>query len=152
MNKQIDVIWNLRKNFLKLVDGLSIEELNKIPDGLSNNIAWNFGHIIVTQQGLCYSRAGLKPVIDEELTLKYQRGTKPEGFIDAGEIEYLKTYLFTLMEALKEDMETDTFQSYQKFTTGFGVELTNIEDALSFDAMHEGLHLGYAMAIRKLIK
>jgi hypothetical protein len=152
MNKQIDVIWGVRKNFLKLVDSLSIEELNKIPTGLSNNIAWNFGHIIVTQQGLCYSRAGLKPVIDEALILKYQRGTKPEGFIDAGEIEYLKTYLFTLIETLKEDMETGMFQSYEKFMTGFGVELGSIEDALSFDAMHEGLHLGYAMAIRKLIK
>jgi DinB family protein len=152
MNKQIDVIWGVRKNFLKLVDGLSIEALNEIPEGLNNNIAWNFGHVIVTQQALCYSRAGLKPNIDEEWILKYKGGTKPEGFIDAGEIEFLKTYLFTLLETLKEDMQTDMFNSYQKFTTGFSVELTSIEDALSFDAMHEGLHLGYAMAIRKLVK
>jgi DinB superfamily len=152
MNKQIDVIWGVRKNFLKLVDNLTTEQLNEIPQGLSNNVAWNFGHIIVTQQGLCYSRAGLKPIIDEELIAKYQRGTKPEGFIEAGEIEYLKTYLFTLMETLKEDVQTDMFKGYEKFMTGFGIELANIEDALSFDAMHEGLHLGYAMSIKKMIK
>ena len=50
-----------RELFLELVNSLSIEQLNKIPEGFNNNIAWNFGHIVVTTQTLCYVRSGVKP-------------------------------------------------------------------------------------------
>ena len=48
-------IWETsRKMYLKIVENYSLEHLNKIPEGFSNNLAWNLGHIIVSQQGLVY--------------------------------------------------------------------------------------------------
>ena len=45
-------IWETnRKHYLKLIENYSLEQLNKIPEGFSNNLAWNLGHIIVAQQG-----------------------------------------------------------------------------------------------------
>ncbi len=149
MNKQLDIIHVTRQNFVNLVDSLSIDELNEIPAGFNNNIAWNFGHIIVSQQNLCYLRAGISPLIDPSFIKKYQKGTRPEAFISSDEIAVLKTYLFSLLEDLRNDVADNKFENYQAFTTHFGVQLNNIQDAISFVATHEALHLGYAMAISK---
>ena len=151
MDKQFDVIEKTRENFLKLIEGLSIEQLNKIPEGFNNNIAWNFGHIIVSQQVLCYTRAGIASRIEESWVNKYQKGTKPESFIDAEEIEVLKKLLFSLIDDLKKDMSKNKFSGYQKVMTGFGVELASVEDAIPYFSMHDGLHLGYALALKKLV-
>jgi hypothetical protein len=149
MEKQFDVIVKTRTNFLNLVDGLTIEELNKIPQGFNNNIAWNFGHIIISQQVLCYTRAGIIPRIDESLIKKYQKGSKPESFIDVDEIEQLKKLAFSLIDDLKADRKENKFAGYEPVSTSFGVDLNNVEDAIPYFSMHDGLHLGYAMAIRK---
>src|SRR5258706_11833528 len=109
MDKQFDVIINTRNNFLKLVDSLSIEQLNKIPEGFNNNIVWNFGHIIISQQVLCYVRAGIVPRLEDIWMKKYQKGTKPENFISAEEIKHLKNYLFSLIDDLKNDMAENKF-------------------------------------------
>ena len=43
-----------RNNLIQLIDSLTTEQLNKIQEGFSNNIIWNFVHNIVTKQ-LLYS-------------------------------------------------------------------------------------------------
>ena len=151
MEKQFDVIVKTRQNFSNLVNGLTIEQLNKIPQGFNNNIAWNFGHIIVSQQVLCYTRAGLASRIDETLTKKYQKGSKPESFIDANEIELLKKLAFSLIDDLKADMKENKFSAYQPVSTAFGVDLKTVEEAIPYFSMHDGLHLGYAQALKKLV-
>ena len=52
MKKQFELIKQTKNNFLKLVDNLSIDELNIIPSGFTNNIIWNLGHIIAINN--CY--------------------------------------------------------------------------------------------------
>lgn len=149
MNKLFDIIYAGRKKFIELVDNLSIEQLNEIPAGFNNNIAWNFGHIVVSQQMLCYVRAGLAPHMEDDLLKKYQKGTKPESVIPEAEVALLKDYAFSLIEQLKTDLEADKFTGYTTFATQFGVELTSIRDAIPYFATHDTLHLGYAMAIAK---
>src|SRR5690606_6624868 len=89
-----------RKNFLNALSGLSIEQLNFIPEGFNNNIIWNFGHVVVTQQLLCYQMAGLELKVEPELTAKYRKGTKPEGLISEEELQKLKELAFPLLEEL----------------------------------------------------
>ncbi|WP_206197493.1 DinB family protein [Terrimonas sp.] len=149
MTKLFDIIYAGRKKFTELVDSLSVEQLNEIPEGFNNNIAWNFGHIVVSQQMLCYVRPGFTAHMDDHLIKKYQKGTKPESFILQSEIAVLKTYAFSLVDQLKEDLNNDKFKGYTTFATQFGVELTSIRDAIPYFATHDTLHLGYAMAIAK---
>ena len=67
-------IWETsRKIYLKLIESYSIEQLNKIPEGFSNNLIWNLGHIIVSQQGLVYRLSGLPVNVSEEITNKYKK-------------------------------------------------------------------------------
>ena len=54
-------IWETnRKLYLNFLNTYNLEQLNKIPDGFSNNIIWNIGHIVVSQQALVYRLSGLQ--------------------------------------------------------------------------------------------
>lgn len=151
MEKQISITKQTRRNFLNLIDSLSVEQLNKIPAGFNNNIAWNFGHIVVTQQLLCYTLAGAAPRIDQSLIDKYRKGTKPESFIDSDEIELLKKFSIPLIDELEKDIKTNMFDNYKPYPTSYGVELSSIEDAVNFFPVHEAMHYGVALTIKKLV-
>lgn len=140
-----------RKNFLELVNSLTVEQLNTIPDGLNNNIIWNFGHAIVTQQLLCYNLSGNRMATNKELVHKYRIGTKPEAPVSEEEINVLKQFALELPEKMKVDMGTNLFTNYTVYTTSYHITLNNIEEAIKFNNVHEGLHYGYAMAIRKML-
>ena len=55
------------------------------------------------------------------------------------------------MDELIVDIEKEIFNNYNTYTTSFGVELSSVHDAVKFLSMHEGLHLGYAMALKRII-
>jgi hypothetical protein len=152
MEKQFDIIRKTRQFLLKIFNELTVEEVNKIPAGFSNNIIWNFGHIIAAQQGVCYLRAGMPAHIDKAVFDKYKPDSKPEGFVDAAEIEQLKQLMVSNIDNLEEDLEQNKFVSYPAWTTRYGVEITSVEDAIQFLLFHEGLHIGYIMALRRAVK
>src|SRR5271169_480798 len=112
MNKAIETIRNPRKLLIKITEGLSIEQLNKVPPGFNNNIIWNLGHIIAAQQGVCYKRCGLDLKIDEDFFLKYKPDTKPEGFVDSIGVEKIRALLFTTLDELEADYDAGIFINY----------------------------------------
>lgn len=152
MNSLIDRIKKTRQYLLGLVNDLPVESLNKIPEGFNNNIAWNLGHLIAAQQGICYVRAGVKQAVDEKYYLNYKPGTKPERNIDADEVEEIKHVLLTSIDKLETDYHTNLFDNYTSWTTRYGVEIANIDDAVQFLIYHEGLHTGTIMALKRLAK
>lgn len=151
MQQQLDNIIATRKNFLQLVESLSIEQLNEIPEGFNNNIAWNFGHIIVSQQTLCYIRSGLQPLIETAFVEKYQKGTRPETYIEAAEIEHLKQYLFSLIRQQQQDWADKKFSTYERLSTQYGVLLNTVEDAISYIPTHDAMHYGFSKALARLV-
>ena len=151
-DKSIDTIQATRKLFLTLLESFSIDELNIVPEGFNNNIIWNFGHVIVSQQILCYKLAGLPLKLDDTFVSKYSKGTKPEAFINDTELIFLKQQAVSLIDELVVDLEKGIFTTYTNYTTSFNVELNSVKDAVKFIAMHEGLHLGYAMALKRIVK
>jgi hypothetical protein len=149
-----DVIENIklaRKYLLSTIEGLSVEQLNEIPAGFNNNIIWNIGHLIAAQQGLCYVRSGL-PLGENDIYFQaYKPGTKPDQFVDANEIEKIKHLLISTLDQLNNDYVNKIFKNYTSFTTRYGVEITNISEAIDFILFHEGLHSGYIMAIKRIL-
>ncbi|WP_345230142.1 DinB family protein [Olivibacter ginsenosidimutans] len=141
-----------RKNFMLLMDELTIDDVNTIPHGFNNNIAWNFGHLVVSQQKLCYTLAGLPLKIDEQFLIKYQRGSKPEAFVCQEEIDQLKKLAFSLLVALAEDLKSKIFRNFTPTKLHYGIELLSIQDAVNYFPVHDALHLGFATAIKKAMK
>ncbi|HLO39037.1 MAG TPA: DinB family protein [Lacibacter sp.] len=149
MKEQFELIRQTRTRFIDLVDGLSIDELNEIPAGMNNNVAWNFGHIVTAQQGLCNGLSGVELDVPDELTAGFKKGTRPEGFISQDTIDELKEYALSSIDELEKGLGENLFVQYKSYTTSYGYTLNNIEDAIRFVMVHDALHLGYAMAIRR---
>ncbi len=153
MDKIFEVIRASRKALLSLVEDLSTEQMNKIPNGFSNNLAWQMGHLVVSQQVLCYKLSNNELVIDPTLVDKYRNGSKPEGFISAEEIAQLKAYLLDTIDQLEKDLATDKFENYTPYTisTYKGYRLEKIEDAVTFIVSHDGLHYGCSLMMKKFV-
>jgi len=151
MNQQIDTLKKVRVFLLESIKDLTTEQWNKIPEGFNNNIAWNLGHLIAAQQGMCYKRANLTPHISDEFWEQFRTGSKPGADLSAGEIENLKGLFLTLMDQLDADYNNQIFGNYTAWSTRYGVEITSIEDALRFLPYHEGLHAGTIGALKRLL-
>jgi len=152
MRKELEWIKHTRTNLLSLVNNLSIEQLNELSPGFNNNIAWNLGHLVAAQQGVCYVRAGLEPPVGEAFYNLYKPGTKPDHFIDAAELEKIKGLLFSTLEPFEKDYQKGLFVNYRSWTTRYGATLNSIEDAISFLLFHDGFHVGYVMALKRALK
>lgn len=153
MHFTLEVLPNTRQFFKNYLENVSLENLNKIPNGFNNNIIWNIGHIVVTQQILAYKLSGLPMMISDELIAKYRKDTKPEGNITQAEVEELKILLTSTVEKTKEDFSNGLFKNYQEYTVSTtGNTLTNIDEAFQFIMLHEGMHLGYIKALLRAIK
>ena len=145
-------IWNKnREQLLEYFNKYTLEQLNKIPSGFSNNLIWNIGHVIVVQQALVYKGSGLEGYVSEELFKLYMPGTKPMGNNSQEEVDNLKNLLMSLIEKTEADFQNGKFVTYNERKVGAGFILSSIEDALQFNNYHEGMHFGYMMNIRKFV-
>ncbi|MFV8363132.1 DinB family protein [Flavobacterium sp. ZT3P35] len=152
MNQLFDVSTTSRNMVSKFLSGYNLDQLNTIPEGFSNNLIWNIGHIIVSQQLLVYKLSGLPMMVSDELVEKYKKGTKPEHNATEDEVEKLKALLFSTIQQTKLDYDAKLFQNYHEYTTSTGNhDLKNAEDAMAFSNFHEGLHIGIMTIICKFL-
>ncbi|UOB19155.1 DinB family protein [Abyssalbus ytuae] len=153
IEKELDILEKTRALILKMVEPLSIDQINIIPPGFNNNVAWNFAHLVVTQQLICYKLSGVDGYIDEEKINRYRKGTAPDPQrkMTGEEFKYYKEQFILNVERLKKDYHNHIFTSYTSYTTSVNVTLNNIEEAVAFNNVHEGIHLGTILALRKLI-
>lgn len=141
-----------RELFLNLINGLSIEQLNKIPEGFNNNIIWNYGHAIISTEALCYLRSSAQPNKEIPFLDKYKKGSKPESYISQEEIDTLKTLSKSSLYKIEEDIVKGVFENIIPYSTEtYGFEMGSIEEIITCCLAHEALHWGYAMAQRRLV-
>ncbi|MCF8453005.1 MAG: DinB family protein [Pedobacter sp.] len=151
MNSKIDLTRQTRSKALEIISGLSISELNKIPEGFNNNIIWNLGHLIAAQEGIFYLRGKLELNIEQDFFNSFKNGSRPEREIHAEEIEKIRSLLFSSLDQFESDLDKNAFHNYPAWTTSMGIQINSIEDALDFLPFHEGLHLGHIMAYKRII-
>lgn len=151
MEKEFEILKLNRILVLKSIESLSINQLNIIPDGFKNNIAWNLAHLLVTQQLLCYKLSGLEMFLDQPIVEKYQKGSAPSENMRTEELTMIKDQFLVLVEKFREDYGNGIFKDYTSYKTSVNISLETIEDAIKFNNYHEGIHLGYILALKKLV-
>ena len=152
MDKQFEILKSTRKYLLNFIADLTIDELNEVPGGFNNNIIWNLAHLVAAQQGVCYVRGGLDLRISEQYFSTYKPDTKPERFVDQNEVATIKELFLSTIDQLEADYYNNVFSHYNSWTNRYGVIHNNIEDTINFLIFHEGLHLGYIMPLKRLVK
>ena len=151
MNNILEITLQNRKNFHAILEQTPRADLLKIPEGFRNNIWWNIAHVVVTQQLLVYKLSGLQMRISDELVDKFKKGTFPDGTATDEEIKIIGNLLLSTIQWTIEDYDVGLFKDYNEYTTSAKVTLRNIDDAVSFNLFHEGLHLGSILALRKML-
>jgi len=145
-------ITKINRKFLhKILDHYSLEQLNKIPEGFENNLFWNIAHVVVTQQLLVYGLVGLRKNISDEWTELYRKGTTTQRNATKDELVELRGYLSSTIEQTEKDIEAEVFKIYTPYMTSTGFEINNVHDAFHFNTFHEGIHLGYILALKKAL-
>ncbi|MCB0738284.1 MAG: DinB family protein [Bacteroidetes bacterium] len=140
-----------RQRIIDLLEPYTVEQLNQIPTGFNNNLIWNAGHVVVTQQLLVYRMSNLETKVDDQLIEQFRKGSAPNQVFDATAIDELKFLLAETPKMLKTDYEYGMFTQYNAYTTSYGIELTRTEEAIIFNNTHEAMHLGTMLAMRKLL-
>lgn len=151
MDWAFDITTKNRAIFKTFLETYTLEELNKVPKGFNNNIIWNVAHTIVTQQLLVYNLSRLPMLLSEEMVEMYRKGTKPERDVTLAEVDEIKGLLFSTIEKTKEDYTNKIFETYNEYTVTTKSILTNVDEAIDFNNFHEGIHLGYILALKRAL-
>ena len=151
MDRQFELLKTTRQNALDATNRLSDDQLNFIPEGFKNNLIWNLGHMLVTQQLLMYSLSYNEVKINQELVSKYRKGTYPSGKTSIEEVSYIRDHLMHSIATSKMDYLSGGFELYKDYETSYKVSLSSIEDAIIFNNLHEAMHLGYILSLKKFV-
>lgn len=135
----------------KIIDNYSLEQLNTIPEGFSNNLIWNLAHIVVTQQLLVYKLSGLPMLLSDDFVDKFKKGEKPVGKVTQEQVDEIKALLTSTIDQTEIDFGKGIFKEYQEYPTSTGFVINNAKEAMAFNNFHEGLHIGIMMSMRKLV-
>ena len=119
MKTTLDLLTVSRNNIIEIIKDLSLEQLNQIPLGFNNNIAWNIGHLTATHIGLIYTLSGVENDFPTDFIQKFKKGTKPEQDIDQQEFELMTTLVFNQVDDLKRDIEANVFAAYKPYKTSY---------------------------------
>jgi hypothetical protein len=146
------LLWEIsRKNLLDLTADLSRDEWLEIPTGFKNNLLWNFGHILSAQQGLTYACAGLPLRIADSLRKPFIKGSDPASWTETPDPGLIRKAMVDTVAQLGEDVRAGLFTKYNSYQTSYGIRLDDIEQAVTFNNVHENLHMGVMRAMKKLV-
>jgi hypothetical protein len=154
MGNKIEKIKKVRLFLIDQIEGLSNEQLNRIPKGFNNNIIWNLAHLICAQQGICYLRAGQTAIVPDKYLAPFFTNTKPERILEKQEIVEIKSLFINTIDKLHTDCGKNRFNNYSPSPNIFkvyGIEIKDLDDALEFLLYHEGCHIGYILTLKRLV-
>jgi hypothetical protein len=151
MKTQFDILRKVRELVGRVIDGLTLEQLHTIPEGFNNNIAWNVIHLVVTQQLLHYRLSGKDCLVPDEWIDLYRKGTIPTTGMNQEEFNEALILLNALPDTLEEDYNAGIFTEYTEYPTSTGFVLDSIDSAIAFNNVHESIHLGVIMSLKKLV-
>ncbi|MCT4581648.1 MAG: DinB family protein [Flavobacteriales bacterium] len=151
MQYQFRLLNATRTNILSLIKGLTLEQFNFIPNNFNNSIGWQLGHLVVTQQLLNYKLSGLPMNVEDTFIENFRKGSSGKYILTQEQLDSLISLFTILPKQLETDYDADIFTQNFEYQTSYNVTLTTIEDAISFNNIHEAMHLGTIAAMKKCI-
>ncbi len=148
--RSFEINRQTRRNVLMAIGDLEFNKLIKIPSGFNNNILWNLGHILVTQQALVYRLSGNPMNVDSQLVDLFKKGSIPLTYNEEILVK-IKNQFIELIDQTEKDYISGLFKEFTEYPTSYGYTLRSVEEAIEFNTAHEALHLGYVMALKRAV-
>lgn len=139
-----------RTYMAKRVEGLTKDQMLAVPDGAENNILWNVGHIVLTNYRLLYRPSGATVPVPSTWDAWFLPGTSPAdwGATPPSTDDVLKEF-HAQNDRIQADYAAGLLKTYKPFTLKSGSALNSLEEGLAFNLMHEGIHIGAIIALRR---
>ena len=144
----------VRNQTLNLLDGVSEEMADRIPEGFRNTIRWNVGHIYVVVERFAFQYLGLPQNLPEGFKEQFEYGTSPLNTHEyrvptLSELEeLLKAQQVRIQETLSDRIDEKIIPPY---TTSAGMKLETPKEFLTFNLYHEGMHLTVIKLYKELL-
>ncbi|MEK4511038.1 MULTISPECIES: DinB family protein [Paenibacillus] len=145
----------VRGQTLKLLDGITEEMADQIPEGFRNNIRWNLGHVYVVLERLAFHFSNQSQQLPDGYKEQFGLGTSPLSLPESVTVPTLHE-LKTLLQEQPERIRAVLSQNLQvkadpPYTTSSGMTLETPEQLLSFSIYHEGMHISTIKMYKKLL-
>lgn len=138
------IFW--RQKTLKALDATTEEEADKMPEKFSNNLRWNFGHILVLTDSILLKAIGETITVQERYIHYFDGGTSPKDWKEAPpSLDELRRNLEAQALRLEAILKGRLDEGLAKPFLG----LNTIGGLLLFAMNHECLHLGTINGLKK---
>jgi len=131
------------------IEDLSPEQMLEVPEGAVNNVLWNIGHIVLSHYRLLYRPCGGSAPLPQVWEGWFMPGTSPENWgTDGPVLDTVLGEFETQVDRIDSEVRKGAFANYKSFKLKSGFTLDNVAEALNFNTMHEGIHIGAIIALR----
>ncbi len=147
----LDQMKEIRGYLMASVSGLSEEQLLRVPDRFKNNILWNIGHVITDNSSMLYPPTGNEFPLPECYLKWFEPEKSPADWTDTPPAAEILQAAAMTRDKLVEDCMAGKMENYEPLTLGDGVVLNNVAYAIAHCNIHEGIHLGIILSLRKFV-
>jgi hypothetical protein len=145
----------VRGQTLKLMEGVTEELADRIPEGFRNSIRWNLGHIYVVLERFAFQYIGLPLHLPNGFKEQFEYGTSPlnnSGSVPVPTLQELETLLKEQHERIREALAHRLQERIvPPYITSAGMTLETHEQFLTFSLYHEGMHISVIRVYKKLL-
>lgn len=138
-----------------MMEGVTEEITDRIPEGFRNTIRWNLGHIYVVLERFAFQYMGLPQHLPNGFNEQFEYGTSPANkpvFIPVPTLQELEILLKEQQERIRKVLEHRLQEKIvPPYTTSAGMILETPEQFLSFNLYHEGMHLSVIKLYKSLL-
>lgn len=143
-----------RGTLTRFLQGIDAEQAEVMPPTWKNNARWHAGHLIVTPRLVTYGVMGKPLGVPEEYRKWFAKGTSPAdwGSDDVPTYADLVADVLPSVERLFAELAESVDTPFEKaYTTSVGVVLATPAESLNFSLVHDGMHLGMLLALKRAL-
>ena len=141
-----------RRQIRQIAESCS-HQADLIPPNWNNNMRWHAGHLVYVPRALILGLSKQPLGVPEEYRQWFGRGTSPSGWgpgvppLDEllGELDHTIEVVADWSRGRENELFPEPYQ------TALGIMLTKPANAWTLIQMHDGIHLGLMMALRRAL-
>ena len=108
--------------------------------------------MLVTQHQIMYGLSGNKIELKENWIAGFKPGSKPEEPYSSELFKELKEASRSSIEVFPKEYNNGKFDKFKPFETLYGNLIRNIDEAIIFNNVHENIHLGMILSLRRAVQ
>ncbi|MGG1685013.1 DinB family protein [Pseudalkalibacillus sp. NRS-1564] len=140
--------WRYRT--LQALDAVTEEQADVLPEGFTNTVRWNLGHVLVTAEFVLDRFTVMEKSLPINYSALFKAGTRPGDWTEEPpSLIEIKHYLIEQNKRISE-LEGELSESLQsEFSIGSYLTLETVGELILFLMNHENLHLGTISGIKR---